>query len=637
MVSPHAADDDLTRTCAPTRVAANPFHPGNRVGAYRVVRLLGRGGMGEVYEAEHLDTNRRVALKILNHTLPTAADRARFLREGQLAASINHPNSVYVFATEEIAGTLVIVMELATGGTLKDIVRAHGPMAPAVAVDAILQVMDGLEAAAATGVLHRDVKPSNCFVDGHGTIKIGDFGLSAGTLAQDETHLTLTGAVLGTPAFAPPEQIRGGALDVRSDLYSTGATLYYLLTGQPPFTGDGVVQIVANVLECDAASPTRLKPEVPDALGQMVLRCLAKNPSERPDSYDRLRRELLPFGSQAPTAATPGARMAAAVVDVIFSGLPVTAGFALLNPRALTLSPVRVTADFVAELLYFVLLEGIGSASLGKMMLRMQVVGPGNRRAGISRTVIRTLLFLSSSYVPIAILLLVPAFARTMADDTIARVVIYGAALFIGLGLLFSKARLSNGFVGLHDLASRTRVVRRLDSSVREPLAIPRHVVEVTPEARHIGPYAILGTHTDQNVERVLLAYDEVLHRHVWIHVRPLGSPAVAPARRDLARPGRLRWLSGKRTPMECWDAYDAPEGMPFVTIDRIGDRGRLRASGFLMSRANSRRLSRTTAISSWIPSISGLPRAAGPSFWSFGVPLCPRQPRRPSGRHHGR
>ena len=208
--------------------------------------------MGEVYEAEHLDTNRRVALKILNHTLPTAADRARFLREGQLAASINHPNSVYVFATEEIAGTLVIVMELATGGTLKDVVRAHGPMAPAAAVDAILQVMDGLEAAAATGVLHRDVKPSNCFVDGHGTVKIGDFGLSLATQAQEETHLTLTGTVLGTPAFAPPEQLRGGSLDVRSDLYSTGATLYYLLTGQPPFAGDGVVQVVANVLERDA-------------------------------------------------------------------------------------------------------------------------------------------------------------------------------------------------------------------------------------------------------------------------------------------------------------------------------------------------------------------------------------------------
>jgi hypothetical protein len=567
-VSRHAADNDLTRTAAPTRVAADLFHPGHHVGAYRVVRLIGRGGMGEVYEAEHLDTNRRVALKILNHTLSTAADRARFLREGQLAASINHPNSVYVFATEEIAGILVIVMELATGGTLKDIVAAHGPMAPSAAVDAILQVMDGLEAAAATGVLHRDVKPSNCFIDGHGTIKIGDFGLSLATQTQEETRLTLTGTVLGTPAFAPPEQIRGESLDVRSDLYSTGATLYYLLTGQPPFTDAGVLQIVASVLERDADWPTRLKPDIPDALRRIVLRCLAKNPSERPDSYQRLRRELLPFSSQARTPATPGARVTAAIFDVVFSGLPVSFGFALLNEGALaTLSPVRVTADFVAAVLYFVLLEGIGGASLGKMILRIQVVGPGQGRAGIGRIVGRTLLYLSSSFVPAAILLSVPALARTMAVQTIARDVIYEAALVIGLGLLFSTARRSNGFSGLHDLASRTRVVRRLDSSARDLQSVPRHVVKVTPEARHVGPYASLETHTDQEIDRVLLAYDEVLRRHVWIHVRPLGAPAVPPARRDLARPGRLRWLTGKRTPVECWDAYDAPAGIPFVTI----------------------------------------------------------------------
>jgi hypothetical protein len=541
---------------------------GHQLGAYRIVRMLGRGGMGQVYEAEHRDTDRRVALKILDHALPSSTERARFLREGQLAASINHPNCVYVFATEEIAGTLAIIMELATGGTLEDVVQTHGPLAPAAAIDAILQVMDGLEAAAAAGVLHRDVKPSNCFVDGDGTVKVGDFGLSLAARAQDETKLTLVGTVLGTPAFAPPEQIRGGSVDVRSDLYSTGATLYYLLTGQPPFTGDGLVQIVANVLERDAISPRRLKPDVPDALGQIVLRCLAKNPSERPDGYQRLRLELLPFSSQAPTPATPGARVTAAIFDLVFSALPVTAGFALLNARALgTLSPVRVTADFVAALLYFVLLEGIGGASLGKMMSRLQVVGPSNRRAGVGRIIVRTLLYLSSSFVPVAILLIVPALARTMADETMARGVIYGAALFIGFGLLFSTARRSNGFAGLHDLASRTRVVRRVDWSAREPLSIPRHLVEVTPEARHIGPYAILDTHTDQDVDRVLLAYDQILRRHVWIHVMPLGAPAVAPARRDLARPGRLRWLTGKRTPVECWDAYDAPEGIPFVTI----------------------------------------------------------------------
>jgi serine/threonine protein kinase len=219
-VPPHAADDDLTRSLVPAGAAADRLHSGDELGAYRMIRLLGRGGMGDVYEAEHLDTHRRVALKVLNHTLPTKKDRARFLREGQLAASINHPNTVYVFATEEIAGTLVIVMELVRGGTLNDVVRQQGPMPPSAAVDAILQVMDGLEAAAAKGVIHRDVKPSNCFVNGTGIVKIGDFGISLTPQAQ-QAQLTLTGTVLGTPMFASPEQIRGGALDVRSDVYST--------------------------------------------------------------------------------------------------------------------------------------------------------------------------------------------------------------------------------------------------------------------------------------------------------------------------------------------------------------------------------------------------------------------------------
>jgi len=285
-----------------------------------VVRLLGRGGMGEVYEAEHLDTHRCVALKVLNHTLATVTDRARFLREGQLAASVNHPNSVYVFATEEIDGTLVIVMELASGGTLKDVVHARGPMPPAAAVDAILQVIDGLEAAAAIGVLHRDVKPSNCFVDSDGTVKIGDFGLSIPAQAQDATQLTLTGTVLGTPAFAPPEQLRGESLDVRSDLYATGATLYYLLTGQPPFAGDGVVQVVANVLGRDADSPKRLRPDLPDALAQVVQRCLAKDPEERYQTIKEvaielkeLRRELENAGINAAESPLPATELGALV------------------------------------------------------------------------------------------------------------------------------------------------------------------------------------------------------------------------------------------------------------------------------------------------------------------------------------
>ena len=153
--------------------------------------------MGEVYEAEHLEHGRRIALKVLSQRLTDPTDRARFLREGQLAASVSHPHTVYIYSSEEIAGIPVIAMELLPGGTLKDRVEKKGPLAPIEAIDAMLQVISGLEAAHAAGILHRDIKPSNCFVDADGTVKIGDFGLSIPTLARDVTQLTVTGTVQG--------------------------------------------------------------------------------------------------------------------------------------------------------------------------------------------------------------------------------------------------------------------------------------------------------------------------------------------------------------------------------------------------------------------------------------------------------
>ena len=207
------------------RTVIEPFE----FGGYRILRLLGKGGMGAVYEAEELASGRRVALKVLGHSLDSADTRKRFIREGRLAASINHPNSVYVFGTEEIEGAPVITMELVPGGTLHERVKDGGPMPVADAVDAILQIIAGLEAAHAVGILHRDIKPSNCFIEPSGTVKVGDFGLSISTLSRGDSALTLAGSILGTPEFSSPEQLRGEELNVRSDIYSVGMTLYYLL------------------------------------------------------------------------------------------------------------------------------------------------------------------------------------------------------------------------------------------------------------------------------------------------------------------------------------------------------------------------------------------------------------------------
>ena len=277
--------------------------PGQRVGLYRIERLLGRGGMGEVYEAEHLEHGRRIALKVLSPGLSDAIDRARFLREGQLAAAVNHPHVVYIYGSEDIAGMPAIAMELLPGGTLKERVEKEGPLAPIEAVDAMLQVVSGLEAAHEAGVLHRDIKPSNCFVDADGTVKVGDFGLAIPAL--EHMQLTAMGTIQATPQFASPEQLRGKPLDVRSDIYAVGATLYYLLTGRPPFDDRDVMALVSRIATESPTSPREVRPEVPRALAAVVLQCLAKSPARSAGELSRSReRARTPrFDRQDPGAA----------------------------------------------------------------------------------------------------------------------------------------------------------------------------------------------------------------------------------------------------------------------------------------------------------------------------------------------
>jgi serine/threonine protein kinase len=274
------------------------------LGGYRLLGKLGEGGMGTVYEAEELSTGRRLALKMLGRKLDNPEMRQRFLREGRLAASVSHPNSLYVFGTEEIEGNPVITMELAAGGTLSDrLKRQDGPIPVKEAVDMIFDVISGLEAALAGGVLHRDVKPSNCFVDPDGTVKVGDFGLSVSTTGQVDSLMTATGVIMGTPAYAPPEQLRGKELDHRADIYSVGATLFTLLTRKPPIEGNNAVEVVAAALEEKPKLASELRKDVPRGLAQAIARCLAKKPDQRFADYAALRNALLPFSSAQPEPA----------------------------------------------------------------------------------------------------------------------------------------------------------------------------------------------------------------------------------------------------------------------------------------------------------------------------------------------
>ncbi|MBN1361985.1 MAG: serine/threonine protein kinase [Sedimentisphaerales bacterium] len=309
------------------------------------------------------ETGRRVALKMLASQLDAPDMRQRFLHEGRLAAGVNHLNSLYVFGSEEIEGLPVITMEIAGSGTLKDRLKQHGPLAVTEAVDAVLDVIAGLEAAYARGVLHRDIKPSNCFVSPDGSVKVGDFGLSVSTLGRSDTFVTAHGQIMGTPAYAAPEQLRGDTLDVRADIYSVGATLYTLLTDRAPFEGDNAVQVVANAVNQKPRPLGELRDDVPPGLERVVTRCLAKEPEGRFRDYVTLRDALLPFSSREPKPASMKVRASAGWIDYLIAFLPAYVTLMLLvGPEQLLIRPVVERTVYSAR--YYLMLFALAFSTL---------------------------------------------------------------------------------------------------------------------------------------------------------------------------------------------------------------------------------------------------------------------------------
>ena len=542
---------------------------GKMLGGYRIIRLLGSGGMGSVYEAEETESGRRVALKVLSRGLDSPVARQRFHREGLLAASVNHPNTVYVFGTDEIEGQPVIAMELVRGGTLQERIQGSGPMEVTEAVDTILQVISGLEAAASKGVLHRDIKPSNCFVESDGTVKVGDFGLSISSALGGEAKLTLTGSFMGTPAYCPPEQVRGDEYTLQGDLYAVGVTLYYLLTGQPPFQGDDLVRLLAMVLERPAESPAKIRPDLPPELCRAVLRCLEKQPAKRFRDYGELRNALLPFSSAAPTPAPLSLRFLAGCIDMMLlaavfislSLLSTGRWDALLHPELYPNTRFEVELlSLGLTLAYFSVLEGLGGASLGKRICGLRVASTDRGLPGIRRAALRSLI---ANLLPIAPALVFSWFSVRPWGFTPPDL-----SLPILL-LLFSTARRRNGNAAVQDRLSRTRVFCRSIHQVRPHLDGFKAAIHSTQAPLHLGPYRVLEASEFSGPTELVLAFDEKLRREVWIRRLAPGAPPVSTRLQTLARPGRLRWLNGRRSEGECWDAYEAGPGRTLLEIIR--------------------------------------------------------------------
>ncbi|MHC4741405.1 MAG: protein kinase domain-containing protein [Planctomycetota bacterium] len=541
-------------------------------GGYRLLGLLGRGGMGAVYEAELIATGRRVALKMLGQQLDSPEMRQRFLREGRLAAGVNHPNSLYIFGSEEIEDQPVIMMEIAGGGTLKDKLKKSGPMPVAEAVDAILEVISGLEAAFSAGVLHRDIKPSNCFVSPDGSVKVGDFGLSVSTLARADTFVTAHGKIMGTPAYASPEQLRGDNLDVRSDIYSVGATLFTLLTNRAPFEGDNAIQVVANAVKEKPQPLTELREDIPAGLSRIVARCLGKEPDGRYADYKALRNALLPFSSREPEPASMNIRGSAGWVDFLIAFLiPYVALMLSVGGEKLVSWPLRERSLYSARyyialwsfgFLYFSITEGIWGAGLGKYLKGLRVVRTNGRRPGFGRALIRILIpILTIEVIRNPLNLILISDSDWLWVEIVTYVVTANACAWIPV-LFTLKARRENGFATVWDLISGTRVVVKPTGTVRPSIG-PAVGKEVSVEdADWLGPYRIVK---ELVADKWIVASDSVLRRAVWLLRRDCSE--VSLARRNLARHGRLRWLQKVETGKTVWDAYEATEGVPFSSL----------------------------------------------------------------------
>ena len=297
------------------------FEPGDAIGDYRIKREIGRGGMGRVYLATDARLGRDVALKVLApHLVRDEKQRERLRREARAAAALSHPGICTVYALEEIDTDVVIATEFVDGRTLRDeIIRPQRP-SPRDVLETARQVAAALAAAHGRGITHRDLKPENVMRTGSGQLKILDFGLAivdGGAHGLDAPRVTTPGTLVGTLAYMAPEQLNGGTIDVRTDLFALGVLLYQDATGVHPFDAQPAMAMAARILEGDHRPLASVRDDLPGQVTQVVERCLRKLPSQR---FASAADVVLALSSDAKPVAGPDAagwwrtHMAAAIL-----------------------------------------------------------------------------------------------------------------------------------------------------------------------------------------------------------------------------------------------------------------------------------------------------------------------------------
>ncbi|HSL30634.1 MAG TPA: protein kinase [Anaerolineales bacterium] len=254
---------------------------GQMLGSYRIISQVGKGGMATVYKAYQASVDRYVAIKVLPSQLAESKEFAtRFQQEARIIAKLEHPHILPVFDYGESDGTAYFVMRYLEAGTLKDKMEFGRPL-PMSEIDRIFtQLTDALSYAHSQGIVHRDLKPANALIDSHGNIFLTDFGI-AKLLESASPRLTQTDAIMGTPAYISPEQAQSHPVDRRSDIYSLGIILYEMVTGQVPFLADTPLAVLFKHVSDPLPPPSRVKPDIPPSIEQVILKALAKDPRDR--------------------------------------------------------------------------------------------------------------------------------------------------------------------------------------------------------------------------------------------------------------------------------------------------------------------------------------------------------------------
>ncbi len=313
LAAPFAAPGPNETVCS---FLSPPQGPGElgRLGMFRVLQVLGEGGMGVVLQAEDTRLQRRVALKVMKPVLAVdPASRQRFLREARATAALTHDHIIAIHHIDEANGVPYLAMPLLQGETLDDRLRREGMLSVSEVIRIGREVAEGLAAAHEKGLIHRDIKPGNLWLEAPaGRVKVLDFGLAA--MACPEGERTLPGTILGTPGYMAPEQAEGQT-DHRADLFSLGCVLYRMATGRVPFKGETLMQKIRSTLFDEVQPPQQLNPALPAPLSHLIVRLLSRKPEERPATALAVARVLQTLGTQppregAPPAAIPVARVA---------------------------------------------------------------------------------------------------------------------------------------------------------------------------------------------------------------------------------------------------------------------------------------------------------------------------------------